>query len=207
MEKIKKEKKQIKVYSLMSVSNGHILSATVRNTGHLKHAAKDCNYTIGQFNTASLDTLNHFIDDLPDERKQNQYFMKYGYGFQQVWVKETEIEDLYLIIASSIINNFSTYTSKKAKENQVFGAFLFSLGIETFLNADISTLVQMGSFLRKKKLAKEFLLFLDTNGILGFLGTSYTHINKIIKFSFAEIDLVERQIEDVEKTWPFMEFK
>lgn len=192
---------KIKVYTLMNVCTGNLLEAPVNNYGWWSgkpEKLKKRNWTIGQFQYENQFVLSNFIlnNNMPDHT-----YLHSGYGCSVMWVKEDEIDELYASVAACIIQHYCLQNGD-AKQNQIFGAFLFSMGIEVFSSVNVSTFPQMRSYLRKAKKGKQFLQFLDAHGMLQFVQYGKTGSTQHCA-SFAEIEVVSKDMSEIDKVFAY----
>lgn len=181
-------------YSLMNITNANILSSTIflpQNWWRMKPGevfTKRRTWKLGQFCLGKSIVLENFINS-------EAFDTTYSMSAEEIWVKEEEIDDLYAVIAFSVLTSFCSYD----KQSALIGAFLFQKSPELFLAEDFLTKHnQLFSMLKRLKLGKEFLEFLESFGVLRFSNTRYNSPNKkTYNFSCAELELVSRERKDI----------
>ena len=194
-------KKTDKVYSLMNVTNGNILSATLHgmywNTTHSDktvHVRKR-NWKLSQFNIHGNEVLDYFLNGNAIEATG-----RYTMGVQEIWVKEDEIDLLYASLACCVLCNFT-----RVWENQkvVFGAFILNENPEEFLTR--SKFKSPMKELVQRKLGKKFLMFLEQCKVLSFNTGGFTCSGGkwVAKpegrnfFAFNEIELICKERQEI----------
>lgn len=203
-------KKTDEFYSLMNVTNGNILSASLNPVSWSfrvdkgKLHTRQRNWKLSQFQSESVEVLDHFINAETIESRWNSM------GVHEIWVREEDIDSLYATLAMATLRNFCGY----AKQKSLFGAFLFHKDPKMFIELDFTSRDGDASrILKEHKLGKEFLEFLETFGVLSFNRGGHRYQNgtwtqvpeKRSFFSVAEIELVERQRKDIVTTFEYHE--
>jgi hypothetical protein len=201
-------KKTDKFYSIMNVTNGNILSAALHGVSYSyrnkdKTHIRKRNWKLSQFQSESVDVLDHFINA---ESIEGRWSM----GVHEIWVKEEDIDELYGTLAMATLRHFCGYDKQKA----LFGAFLFHKDPKLFIELDFTSRNGDASrILREKKFGKDFLDFLESFGVLSFNRGGHRYVggkwlqveDKRSFFSVAEIDLVERERKDIITTFEYKE--
>lgn len=189
-------RKETKVYTLMNVCSAKLLLA--KAGGYYRNTGNPRNYTIGQFNFYDRQVLEQLIGSsiaslpTPTSTSYNNFVP------EVIWVKKSKIQDLYAAVACSVFSNrFNIFsrTRRDKLENQLIGAFLLSLGTDKLLDSDVVTFAKFYSFLRKQKLGKEFLTFLDKHDMLFY----YAFDNQTkVSFKMVELELVEKNLSEID---------
>ena len=198
-------KKTDKVYSLMNVFNGNILTASLhsvpwrtkvafeKSKESILHTRKR-NWKLSQFNI-NREMLDNFINDT---KIDNSWTM----GVHKIWVKEDQIDELYTALAWATLNNYCNWE----KQTALFGAFIFHLDANLFIEYEsFKAPANNEKYLKDHKLGKQFLTFLEEFGVLSYSQGSYNLVNgtwqrvkeKRSPFCMAELELVSREIKDV----------
>ena len=178
------------IYSLLNIVNGTLLSGKLNYSWTAYANAKTeqtrrRNFQTSQFDLANLSTLSYFISgELP---KLNRW----DFGFETIYVKEEDIDDLYFALAYSAMANFA---NSQEKEKRLFYAFILDYNPELFLSLTVNNYSHIKSFLKKQALGKKFLQFLEEHEIL-----SYTDRGKRVKFSQLEYELISKKKSEVNK--------
>lgn len=194
-------------YSLLNLINGQILSAPLNgfNSWSLKQGetfSRRRNWKTGQFILAGSDILEHFINNVPLDAS-------YSLGISEIWVKEEDIDDLYAMLAFSVL--YSLYHWEK--QPALIGAFLFQKDPQLFLDTDFTS--RHGSLypiIIKLKLGKELIEFLETFGVLRFTESECRRLSgqwvtnpdvKTYSFSTSEFELIKRERKDIQTVFSY----
>ena len=192
-------KKTDKFYSLINITNGNILSSYVHGVSYWgkkdgELVKRQRNWKLSQFDIISHDILDYFINN-NQIKKQSFYWTM---GVHEIWVKEEELDMLYVVLANAVLNNFCTYDKQKA----LFGAFLFHKNPTLFLSEDFtSTRASTTALMKKLKCGKEFLLWLETFDVLCFSRNKYKQDAEKCFFSFNELEVVSKERKDIITTF------
>ena len=186
-------------YSLLNVTNASVLSAKLNGvqydyTGKREKIERRRNWKLSQFQIFDEDVLEYFVNAKPIDDKH--YYN--SIGTEEIWVKEEEIDKLYMVIALSVLRHFCGYDKQKA----LFGAFLFSKDPQLFISESIE---DPEKIMEKLKVGLEFLTWLDTFGVLSFAKSSFSHVNGTwVKaaeerhfFSIGELELISKERQDI----------
>jgi hypothetical protein len=182
-------------YSLMNVTNGNILSAHLNSmswsASRKEVHVRQRNFKISQFQTESSSVLKYFINN---EDMDTRAWC--SMGIHEIWVKEEDIDELYLVLALACLCNFSPSWDKN---KALVGAFLFHKDPQLFLTEDfMGTYNSATKVLKNNHLGKEFLEFLESFNVLSFIKERYGEgANKRSFFSTSELDLIKRERKDI----------
>lgn len=194
-------------YSLRNVINGNILSSRLNGVNGLyggkeKEVVRKRNWKLSQFQISSKDTLDYFVSGGLDKNKTTLWHETWSMGFEEVWVKKDEVDLLYAALAMATLSHFCAWDKQKC----LFGAFLFNKDPELFHCIDFTSSSKLPEkILKKESLGKEFLMFLDSFGVLSYGNREFKYINNrsisIVKnrtfFAFAEIELISRKRSEI----------
>lgn len=205
-------KKTDEFYSLMNVTNGNILSASLNPVSWSfrvdkgKLHTRQRNWKLSQFQIDNSEVLDFFINS---EKIDSRWTM----GVHEIWVKEEDIDSLYAALALATLRNFCGQWNYD-KQKSLFGAFLFHKDPKLFIELDFTATKNSAfSQLKTLKAGHEFLEFLESFGVLSFSkGQEYKNGKWVDRegrsfFSTAELDLVKRQRKDIVTCFEYKEEK
>ena len=195
-----------KVYSLLNVTNGCVLSAKLnsvstwnKETGTILTRRR--NWKLSQFQQWGPDILDYFINAAP---MSDPYH--WSMGTHEIWVKEEDIDELYTMLGLATLRNFCSWD----KQQILFGAFLFHKDPKMFLESDLSTRKDNAKKMMKDlKCGKEFMEFLEAFGVLSFQKREYnsqTHrAEETHKYFFSsnELELISRERKEIITTFEY----
>lgn len=196
-------------YSLLNIVNAQVLSGLLKGASDWKLKPGETfkrrrNWNITQFYLGGTDILDYFINETPLDSR-------YSLGVSEIWVKEEDIDQLYAVLAISVMSSLCTYDKQAA----LVGAFLFQKDPQLFLREDFTSRHNcLLPIILRLKLGKEFIDFLESFGVLQFTEAKYkysssvghyvtTNNTKTYTFSMAEFELIKRERKDIQTMFTY----
>jgi hypothetical protein len=194
-------------YSLLNLVSAQTLSGQLKQayTWNMKPGetfSRRRNWNITQFYLGGTDILEYFINGVSLDTS-------YSLGSTEIWVKEEDIDQLYAVLAFSVMTSLCNY----AKQSSLVGAFLFQKDPQLFLDEDFTNKHNsLFTMIIQLKLGKEFIEFLESFGVLKFTEASYIRHSgqykqkqdrKTYSFSTAEFELIKRERKDIQTMFTY----
>ena len=193
-------KKTDKVYSLLNVVYGNILSGNLNGLSYSiqrrkEHHTRRRNWKLSQFQVGDRQILDFFINDKKME-------CNWSMGTHEIWLKEEDIDLLYGALALSVLYNFT-----RSWENQkiIFGAFILKKDPKEFLERSFTSTAAIIREIQERQLGKEFLTFLEASEVLSFNRGGHVYTNgrwTVIPenrsfFSVNEVELICKERQEI----------
>ena len=174
-------KKTDKVYSLLNVVNGNILSGNLNGLSYSiqrrkEHHTRRRNWKLSQFQVGDRQILDFFINDKKME-------CNWSMGTHEIWLKEEDIDLLYGALALSVLYNFT-----RSWENQkiIFGAFILKKDPKEFLERSFTSTAAIIREIQERQLGHVY-----TNGRWTVIPENRSF------FSVNEVELICKERQEI----------